>query len=255
MQDSTLTSHDAPRQPTNHASELWFRWRGVNRTLAAVGLGFIALAVIIIAASGVYRIYIDWTISLFGERTTGKVEQVVLDETAGTARQTPFRIDYTFEYGAQLHSGRAYTYASTTEAPFKSGDPVEVAFVASIPAWSRAVNSSHADLSGLMAAQILTIKPVIGLILLSVALVRHRRQQRIYRFGKKMAAPLHENNVVNLPQGGQDRRLTWIFKLNGQEYWRTMHVRDPELIDRFAHAREVDILVDPRWPRWSLLFI
>lgn len=244
-----------PRRPGPRARRLLFRLSAGGRAvIVIVGGAFTAMG-LLFAVIFAGKIPSDLAIALDGRTVQGRVISAELDQSVRINGRHPILATFQYTLDGQTHTGES---SSNDRAlmQLKKDEPVTLEVAALNPSWARLPGTTR-SWTGYFGSLVLVF-PLIGMIMLFIALRGWRRVRWVYVHGRAVRArvvSLGPDTSVRI-NGRHPFRLTWEFVGADDEIHdgslTSMHLLE---LEPFAKQGEVIVLHDPANPRLNTLYL
>lgn len=162
--------------------------------------------------------------------------------------------DFTYEVGGVRHQGSSHTTDPRLIAKLRSNGRAAIQVSPTHPDWAR-IEGTYVGAYGPRAAVYL-IMPTLGVIFLSLVLLRRHRRVRAFTRGAATPGTLvykGANTRVRI-NGGHPEMLRWEFSVQGVAHQGSINSTDPQAFTGLNVRDRVIVLYDPRDPANNVLY-
>ena len=250
---STASVPPAPRNPSERARELIFRYQGSQLVLLLAGLLSLAVGGVLTAVFD-WRLPEDVAISLGGRASTGRVIDTEVEEHITINDRHPTRIWFHYDVDGRERSGSSSTLdrALIASAQPAAEMPIEVASLN--PSWAR-VRGTTASYLG-MFGLFLLVGPAVGAILIVFAVRSKRRKIRAFIHGQPITARVVFAGAEKLVKlnGRNPFVVRWEFTVEGRAYKGSVSSMEQSLVAPLMKQKELTVLFVPDNPRVNTVY-
>lgn len=240
----------APRTPSPEARHLVFGYRGSQGVMLIVGIGFLAIG-LLIATVFCWGLPVDAAIALSGREATGTILSAETDHSVAVNGRRPTTVRFEYEAGGSRWQGEAVTFSIQ---PGQTG-PVDVEYTSLYPAWGRLSGETYSSFGYLALLSLLF--PGIGGLIVHYAVRSNRREIRAFTYGRPVLARvtfrgLDHSTKVN---GRHPFLMRWEFRTEAGVFQGSITSLKLLDIKAFGDAEQIVILYDPADPRSNTLYV
>lgn len=244
----------APREPSESARQLIFRYQGSQLVLLVVGAMFLAIGGGLATVFD-WRLPADVALSLAGHASTGRVVDTEVEEHLTINGRHPMLIRFSYEVDGRQREATSRTIDRAIIRGAQPGTDVPIEVTSLHPSWAR-VRGTTASMIGLWGLWFLLL-PTVGAILIVFVVRAHRRAMRAFIHGQPI--------VARVVFAGPDRRVNmngrnpfvvrWEFTVEGRAYMGSLSSMSRLLIVPLMKHKELTVLYVPDDPRINTAYV
>jgi hypothetical protein len=251
---SSVNVPPVPREPSERARQLIFRYQGSQLVLLLVGVGFLAIGGVLATVFG-WRLPEDVAISLGGHASTARVVDTEVEDNVTINGRHPMLIRFRYDVDGRQHEewSRALDRAIITGAQPGTDVPIEVASLNS--GWAR-VRGTTASMMGLWGLSFL-LGPTVGALLIFFAVRSNRREIRAYIHGQPITARvIFAGPETRVRMNGRNPLVVrWEFTVEGRTFKGSLSSLNLPLIKPLMKQQELTVLYVPDDPRINTAYV
>lgn len=244
----------SPREPSERARELIFRYQGSQFVVLLAG-------VMSLAIGGALAAVFDWhlpedvAISLSGHASTGRVVDTEVEQNVTINGRHPMLIQFRYDVDGREHMGSSNALDHDIIASAKPDTEVPIEVASLNPGWAR-VRGTTASYLGLFGFLVL-LAPALGAILTFFAVRSKRREIRAFINGQPITARVvFAGTETRVKMNGRNPFVVrWEFSVEGRTFKGSVSSMERALIERLMRRKELTVLYVPDNPRVNTVYV
>ena len=243
-----------PREPSERARQLLFRYQGSQFVILLVGVGFLGIGGVLAAVFD-WRLPEDIAISLSGHAATGRVADTELEENMTINGRHPMLIDFRYDVDGRQHEGSSHALDHAIIASAQPGTDVPIEVASLNPGWAR-VRGTTASYLGLFGLAML-LGPALGALMIFFAVRSKRREIRAFIHGQPISARVVFAGIeTRVKMNGRSPFVVrWEFTVDGRAFKGSLSSMDRELIGPLMRHKELTVLYLSDNPRVNTVYV
>ena len=244
----------SPREPSERARQLIFRYQGSQFVVLLVGLGFLGIGGVLTAVFD-WRLPEDVAISLGGHASTGRVVDTELEENVTINGRHPMLIQFRYDVDGREHLGSSKALDHDIVASAQPGTDVPIEVASLKPGWAR-IRGTTASYLGLFGLFML-LNPAVGAILIFFAVRSKRREIRAFINGQPITARVvFAGTETRVKMNGRNPFVVrWEFSVEGRAFKGSLSSMERALIEPLMRRKELKVLYVPDNPRVNTVYV
>jgi hypothetical protein len=251
---SSVSVPPAPRNPSERARQLLFKYQGSQFVILLVGVGFLGIGGVLTAVFD-WRLPEDVALSLGGHASTGRVVATEVEQNVTINDRHPMLIEFRYDVDGREHvaTSHALDHAVIASAQPDTDVPIEVATLN--PSWAR-IRGTTASYLGLFGLLVL-VGPAMGAILIFFAVQSKRREIRAFINGQPITARVvFAGTETRVKMNGRNPFVVrWEFTVEGQSFKGSVSSMERPLIGPLMRQKELTVLYVPDNPRINTVYV
>ena len=244
----------APREPSEDARELIFRYHGSQLVFLLAGVMFLAIGGGLATVFD-WRLPADVALSLAGRASTGQVVDTELEENLKVNGRHPMLIRFRYDAGGRQLEGSSRTLDRALIATAQPGTDVAIEVASLNPGWAR-VRGTTASIMGLWGLSFLLL-PTAGAIMIFLTVRSNRREIRAFIHGQPITARVvfaGPDKRVNM-NGRNPFVVRWEFTVEGRMFKGSLSSMSRLLLNPLMQQKELTVLYAQDNPRINTAYV
>lgn len=251
---SPLSVPPAPRDPSERARQLLFRYQGSQLVLLLVGVGFLGIGGLLTAVFD-WRLPADVALSLGGHASTGRVVATEIEQNMTINGRHPMLIEFHYSVDNREHVAQSHALDRAVIASAQPDTDVPIEVASLNPGWAR-IRGTTASYLGLYGFFLL-VNPALGAILIFFAVRSKRREIRAFISGQPTTARVvFAGTEARVRMNGRNPFVVrWEFTVEGRSFKGSVSSMDRALVEPLMRRKELTVLYVPDNPRVNTVYV